>query len=846
MDQVLSHLSEVEKRHLMTVLLRDKTLRKNEDERVMKLRIDLVREKKIGVIAASDTGSSQSKQTCARCKSVAAAKELARCVECRHLVCVKCRVFDQQLQSLSTDWNIVTSAPDVPNTEKPQQGSNLLISPLGTTTRTNNVFTSTPKVQHRNLRVGSVELVLNSSDVSFYSPGSEASDNAYMSMKSHHHRSSDHGANTDNTNLMSPDILSEDSTLSNTGQFEDGNGGDQTTEMPTEIKSYSVTNPTKDHDTDDKVDDNCVKILINHVNKSVQRNEVKESETTATSKSITGSLYTTCNNTPDISSKMEDVTEDQNVTEDKNEDSLQTLASSSTSSSKSTPQDDCKMLAVQACVSKECDNSFNSNLTTKPSTVLHVNNQAAGMINNFKKNFIENIEYSKNLFKTNIDVGTFKESLNTQLSLVRLVNIKDVLTTLKTNISSSLDEVSQNTATNKTIKGTYNQEVASKLYEMALGHKINTTNSTVDTSTNNVNDCSIDKKGSAADSNILGENPIKIEPAFDATLEKQIPDLKQQIITEQIIEEKSKHPENSASSTSTESSSACPETSCSEGVGKIYPKPKKVNVVSKHRRRFSTSQTKRRKLRKKAKELSRIGFEKELALRRLERQQSYSKLQVRNNSLPMITKTPCTDSGEQNSQGLDTTIDHQRLDHEKFEKQSFSDNPVTNDLKETKKRSASIISFSEMIMKLRKSPEKKQLWVCKICFKTKVVRMKSGDWFYRLSKQEVRLTKKSLPEDGGIYKLSTVTSLSGDINENITRKRATTLSSVYELPHTSLNKLLTFAVNEIDNTTVNTTITTSNTVLGAHIKQRKANFNKRPTSALLHDTLLRFLPGVFL
>ena len=97
MDDILSTLSVTELERIMGVMNRDKQLRERERERVTRLGIELVREKRLGALVVSDNQKLNAKFRCARCltplPTIAHLKRSKwRCCVCNHLVCKSCRV----------------------------------------------------------------------------------------------------------------------------------------------------------------------------------------------------------------------------------------------------------------------------------------------------------------------------------------------------------------------------------------------------------------------------------------------------------------------------------------------------------------------------------------------------------------------------------------------------------------------------------------------------------------------------------------------------------------------------------------------------------------------------------
>ena len=98
MDDLLSNLSTSELERIMAVLNRDKKLRERERERVIKLGIELVREKRQGALVVNDKQKQNMMSRCARCLSLLPAvarlnKAKWRCCVCKHLICKSCRVI---------------------------------------------------------------------------------------------------------------------------------------------------------------------------------------------------------------------------------------------------------------------------------------------------------------------------------------------------------------------------------------------------------------------------------------------------------------------------------------------------------------------------------------------------------------------------------------------------------------------------------------------------------------------------------------------------------------------------------------------------------------------------------
>ncbi|XP_033100464.1 synaptotagmin-like protein 4 isoform X6 [Anneissia japonica] len=86
----LDHLTEQEQQVIIDVLQRDEILRKNEESRIRKLRLELQDLRKQGTIREGD----DKKNLCARCREplgMFASTEV--CPKCQHTVCKECQVF---------------------------------------------------------------------------------------------------------------------------------------------------------------------------------------------------------------------------------------------------------------------------------------------------------------------------------------------------------------------------------------------------------------------------------------------------------------------------------------------------------------------------------------------------------------------------------------------------------------------------------------------------------------------------------------------------------------------------------------------------------------------------------
>ncbi|XP_070567396.1 synaptotagmin-like protein 4 isoform X3 [Ptychodera flava] len=96
----LSHLTDEEKKKILEVLQRDEVLRKEEENRVRKLRIQLQELRQKGVIK-SDSGDSG--KTCARCRESLGLifNTGETCPKCQHKVCKRCKV---NRQSWDKSW----------------------------------------------------------------------------------------------------------------------------------------------------------------------------------------------------------------------------------------------------------------------------------------------------------------------------------------------------------------------------------------------------------------------------------------------------------------------------------------------------------------------------------------------------------------------------------------------------------------------------------------------------------------------------------------------------------------------------------------------------------------------
>ena len=85
-------LSLQEKTAIMGVLSTDRLLRETEEERIMKLRIELARERRAGAVISGEKNTMSSK-ACARCRKSVGLMATARCPVCKHIICKECRVF---------------------------------------------------------------------------------------------------------------------------------------------------------------------------------------------------------------------------------------------------------------------------------------------------------------------------------------------------------------------------------------------------------------------------------------------------------------------------------------------------------------------------------------------------------------------------------------------------------------------------------------------------------------------------------------------------------------------------------------------------------------------------------
>lgn len=97
-QNIFDNLSINEKTAIMTVLSRDRILREKEAERVMKLRIDLVRDKREGALIPGKFPT-PIKRACARCREPLGLSISERCPCCKHLICKKCRVYRNNASS---------------------------------------------------------------------------------------------------------------------------------------------------------------------------------------------------------------------------------------------------------------------------------------------------------------------------------------------------------------------------------------------------------------------------------------------------------------------------------------------------------------------------------------------------------------------------------------------------------------------------------------------------------------------------------------------------------------------------------------------------------------------------
>lgn len=100
MMNMLKNLSVQEKEVIMEVLSRDRRLRETEEERVMRLRIELARERRGGFVL-SEHGKPLRKRTCARCRESVGFIGKARCPICSHIICKNCRVMRPTGERLS-------------------------------------------------------------------------------------------------------------------------------------------------------------------------------------------------------------------------------------------------------------------------------------------------------------------------------------------------------------------------------------------------------------------------------------------------------------------------------------------------------------------------------------------------------------------------------------------------------------------------------------------------------------------------------------------------------------------------------------------------------------------------
>ena len=150
MEEILSSLSVDELDRLMGVMNRDKQLRERERERVTRLGVELVKEKRLGALVVRNQQKVNAESRCARCMKTLPAvarlnKSKWRCRVCNHLVCKSCRVLRRKevvhrdstlskVEPIFDPWSTLRNASAATNQLEPDEQQDADVSSLSSRT----------------------------------------------------------------------------------------------------------------------------------------------------------------------------------------------------------------------------------------------------------------------------------------------------------------------------------------------------------------------------------------------------------------------------------------------------------------------------------------------------------------------------------------------------------------------------------------------------------------------------------------------------------------------------------------------------------------------------------------